>query len=68
MNEAAHCSFRRVLQNNYFGKISLITFIDTSSKMRCYRFFSDSLLIVSYLQGALRKEQEAACCSFRRAS
>ena len=30
-------------------------------------FFADSLLIVSYVQAALGKQQEAAYCSFYRA-
>ena len=42
-------------------------FIDTSNKIFNHCFFVDSLLIVSYLQGALPKEQGAAYCSFRRA-
>ena len=54
--EAACCSFLRVLQHSYFGKVSLITFIDTLNKILKHRIFTDSFLIVNYIQGILRKE------------
>ena len=38
-------SFRRALQNNYFWKVSLITFINTSNKMPKSCSFAEFLLI-----------------------
>ena len=56
MKEAFHWSFCRALQNNYFNKkVAQITFTDTSNKMFNHCSFVDSLLIVSYVQVALRK-------------
>ena len=53
MKRAAYCSFRGALQSNYFGKVSLITFVYASNKMLKHCIFNDSLLIVNYMQGVL---------------
>ena len=52
----ACCSFLRALQHDYFEKVSLITFIDTLKKMLKHCIFTESLLIVKYIQEILRKE------------
>ena len=44
----------------YFRKASLIPFIDTLNKILKHCLFTDFLLIVSYGQGVLQKEQGAA--------
>ena len=43
----------------YFRKASLIPFIDTLNKILKHCLFADFLLIVSYGQGVLQKEQRA---------
>ena len=53
---ASYCSFCTALQNNYFGKEPLITSVDTLKKILKDCICTDSLLIVNYIQGVLRKE------------
>ena len=47
--------FAEHFKSNYFGKVSLITFVYASNKMLKHCIFNDSLLIVNYMQGLLRK-------------
>ena len=37
---SSHCSFQRALKNNYFGKVSLIVFIDSLNKISSIAFSS----------------------------
>ena len=48
--------FRRALENNYFGKASLINFINTLNKIPKHCIFAAVFLIEGSVQGALRKE------------
>ena len=65
MKGAAYCSFVKAPLSNYFGKVSLIMFISTLSKMlkHCIfvEFFSDRKLSTRY------SRKGAAHCSFCRA-
>ena len=54
--EAAHSSFRGALLKKLLWKVCLINFISNRNNLRRHCVFSDSLLILSYAQGALRKE------------
>ena len=55
-NEAAYCSFHRALQNSYFGKVLLVNFASTWSKLIKHCISAEFLLVKRYAQGALRKE------------
>ena len=48
--------FRRALENNYFGKASLINFINTLNKIPKHCIFAAIFLIEVQAQGPLRKE------------
>ena len=52
----ARCHIYRALWNNYFGKALLIHFISTWINSLKHCIFADFLLIVSYVQGFLRKK------------
>ena len=52
----SHCSFQRALKNNYFGKVSLMVFIDSLNKISKHCFFVDTLLIEGCIQGTPRNE------------
>ena len=56
MKDAAHCYFRKELSNSYFGKVLLINFVSTWKNLLKHCIFAHLLLMVSYVQGTLRKE------------
>ena len=49
-------TFAEHFKITYSGKVFLISFFDTSNKLLKHCIFTDSLLIVNYIQGVLRKE------------
>ena len=55
------CSFRRALQNNYFGKVLLINFVSTTSNNLLKHCISNEFLLMEdFVQGPLRKELHIA--------
>ena len=53
-------SFVERFKTTTFRKVSLISFIDTLNKILKHCLFADFLLIASYVQRVLQKEQGAA--------
>ena len=60
MQGATYCSFGRVFQNSYLEKVLLINFIIDWDNLLKHSIFADSLMIVNYVQGALRKKLHIA--------
>ena len=60
MKGAVHCPFRGALWNNYFEKVLMIKFISNWNDLLKHYIFVDSLLMLNYVQGALRNKLRIA--------
>ena len=52
--ETPHSSFRRALENSYFGKVLIINFAKTWNKLLKHCISAKFWLMEGYVQGALR--------------